>query len=253
MKGKGQLDLLRPRRRRHRRPKVEPATGSVPAAVAHKRASHLARPVFSPRHPLHITYRVKEDIGRLRRRDVYAAIKRALRNCCAKPGFRICHFSVQGNHLHLIVEASDKGTLGRGMQGFGISAAKQINRVLDRRKGQVFTERYGCKVIVHPKQVRATLAYVLNNWRKHSADSDAPRYQETDWFSSAPYLDGWTHRKRWEEPVPVGATAARPRWRPDDKVTDDDGRPLVAAPLTPMLAREWRRYGLIMPREVPAS
>jgi putative transposase len=249
MRGKGQLDLLRPARRKRRRRKA-----AVPTAVTPKKASHLARPVFSPRHPLHVTYRVKEDIGRLRRRDVYAAIKRALRNCCAKPGFRICHFSVQGNHLHLVVEASDKGTLSRGMQGFGISAAKQINRVLDRRKGQVFTERYGCKVIVHPKQVRATLAYVLNNWRKHGADTDAARHQDTDWFSSAPYLDGWAHRKkRWEEPVPVGATAVRPRWRPADKVTDDDGRPLVAAPLTSMLAREWRRYGLIMPREVPAS
>ena len=93
---------------------------------------------------------------------------RALRNCCAREGFRICHYSVQGNHVHLIVEADDRHVLSRGMQGFGISCAKQINRVLGRRKGQVFAERYDATVIEHPKQVRNTLAYVFNSWRKHA-------------------------------------------------------------------------------------
>ena len=246
--GKAQLDLLRPARRKGRRRR--------PRVAKHRKAAHVARPVFSPRHPLHVTYSVLEDIGRLRRRDLYEAIKRSLRNCCARPGFRICHYSVQGNHLHLVVEAADKTALSRGMQGFGISTAKQINRKLARRKGQVFTERYGCKVIAHPKQVRNTLAYVLNNWRKHGADADAPRYMETDDFSSAPYLDGWTHRRRWKDPLPVGATSRRSRQHEYDRLrptSPEDLRPLVAAPQTPFLARAWQRYGLIQPKEVPSS
>jgi REP element-mobilizing transposase RayT len=35
-----------------------------------------------------------------------------------KDGFRVVHFSIQSNHLHLIVEATDEQSLSRGMQGF---------------------------------------------------------------------------------------------------------------------------------------
>jgi hypothetical protein len=39
-------------------------------------------------------------------------------------GFRLIHFSVQGNHLHLLVEAQDEKSLARGMQGLGVRIAK---------------------------------------------------------------------------------------------------------------------------------
>jgi hypothetical protein len=38
----------------------------------------------------------------------------------------------------LIVEADDAAALARGIQGVEISAARHINRVLARRRGQVF-------------------------------------------------------------------------------------------------------------------
>jgi REP element-mobilizing transposase RayT len=217
----------------------------------------VARQVFSPRHPLHVTYSVVDSIRTLRRRDMYQAVKRALRNCCAREGFRICHYSVQGNHLHMIVEADDRRALSRGMQGFGISTAKQINRALRRRKGQVFAERYHATVIEHPKQVRNTLAYVLNNWRRHRTMGDLPAWVDTDPYSSADYFDGWVRRPRLSEPLPLGSVATRWRGHDLDRRRADadevDRRPLVAAPRSTFLAQDWRRYGLVGVREVPSA
>jgi REP-associated tyrosine transposase len=237
-RNKAQLSLL---------PKVKGAKGAV---------RHRVREAFSPRHPLHVTYTVKAEIGRLRRRDKYEAIRRALRNCCARDGFRICQYSVQGNHLHLIIEADDRRSLSRGMQGFGVSVAKQINRLLGRRRGGVFTERYGCTIIKHPKQVRNALAYVLNNWRKHGDAADFPAHMNFDPYSSAEYFDGWTFGRRRAEPLALGLISRRSRKHEWDRLTERtevDRRPEVAAPRTVLLAREWVRYGRISPREVPRS
>ena len=41
-------------------------------------------------------------------------------------GLRIVQFSVQGNHLHLIVEADSSTALSRGMQGLCIRLAKAL-------------------------------------------------------------------------------------------------------------------------------
>jgi hypothetical protein len=137
------------------------------------------------------------------------------------------------------------------------TTAKQINRCLGRRKGQVFAERYDATVIRHPKQVRNALAYVLNNWRKHGTTGDAPACVETDPCSSADYFDGWARRPRLLEPLALGSVARRWRGHDLDRRRADadevDRRPLVAAPRTVFLASEWRRYGLVGTREVPSS
>jgi REP element-mobilizing transposase RayT len=49
----------------------------------------------------------------------------------------VVHFSVQRDHLHLIVEASDRRALSRGMQGLSIRVARAANGELGR-KGRVF-------------------------------------------------------------------------------------------------------------------
>ncbi|HWV38452.1 MAG TPA: hypothetical protein VN033_08235 [Vulgatibacter sp.] len=45
-------------------------------------------------------------------------------------GMRLTHHSVQGNHLHLIVEAKDARALSRGMQGLSIRVAQGMNRLM---------------------------------------------------------------------------------------------------------------------------
>ena len=144
-------------------------------------ASHAVRPEIDKRHPQHLTLRADTEVGWLRRLDVYAAIRRALRTVHPRANeFRIVHLSIQNTHIHLLVEANDKRCLANGMRAFQISAAKAINAVYSRRRrlnkrrrGRVFADRYYTEDIGSVRQVRNTLSYVLNNWRRHRDDAGA--------------------------------------------------------------------------------
>ena len=159
---------------------------------------HKVRPELIARHPVHVVLRVIRDVGNLRRRFTYKAIREATLTTALREDFRIVHLSIQRTHLHLIVEADHKGALASGMQGFQISAAKHLNAAISRdkprrRRGAVFPDRYHAEIITSPTQARHTLSYVMNNWRKHEEDRVAPMSSWTiDWFSSAAMFPGWT-------------------------------------------------------------
>jgi REP element-mobilizing transposase RayT len=93
-------------------------------------------------------------------------ILRSLSRAKDRLGARIVHYSVQRDHLHLIVEAEDTRSLSRAMQGLSVRIAKALNRALGR-KGKVFADRFHDRVLTSPRQVRHALAYVLCNARKH--------------------------------------------------------------------------------------
>src|SRR5215813_4490226 len=107
---------------------------------------HEARPEFKPCHPLHVVMRVAPEVGSLRRRAMYKALRDATITAALRERFRIVHISLQRTHVHLLVEADHKTALTRGMQGFTISAARNINTALGararRRRGKVFVDRY---------------------------------------------------------------------------------------------------------------
>jgi hypothetical protein len=73
---------------------------------------------------------------------------------------------VQGNHLHLLVEADDGRALSRGMQGLCVRVARAVNRAV-RRRGSLFADRYHARALTSPRTVRMALRYVLLNARKH--------------------------------------------------------------------------------------
>ena len=135
-----------------------------------------------------------KEVRRLRRRAAYAAIRSAIAVCIGRPDFRIVQSSIQGNHIHLIVEADDKGVLANGVRAFMISAAQRLNRAVGRT-GPVF-ERYHMTIVRTPRQARHTLVYVLNNWRRHQEDLAGVRQRRTaiDPYSSGPRFDGWLDR-----------------------------------------------------------
>lgn len=85
---------------------------------------------------MHVTLRVVHGLPSLRSRRLFPVLQRGV---AAASGtvFRIVHFSVQANHVHLLVEAEDSRALARGMQGLGIRLAKAVNRRLGRC-GQVW-------------------------------------------------------------------------------------------------------------------
>ena len=193
------------------------------AAVGHGR-----RPGQSPNQPLHITLRLVPGLPRLRRREGDRMARRALGLANRFLGARLCHLSIQGNHLHLIVEADDRAALTAAMRSFGITFAKGVNAGL-RRKGRVLADRYHVVVLRTPAQTRAALEYVLGNWRRHGEDRAGPR-RRTDRFSSGPFFTGWT--------VPAPAFLW---WK--DLPWPDDGPLPIRLPRSWLLSEGWRRAG----------
>jgi hypothetical protein len=148
------------------------------------------------------------------------------------------HVSIQHDHVHLLVEATDRDELGKGMRAFAISAARQINSARGTR-GNVFPDRYHCEVITCPRQARNTLAYVLNNWRKHREDRRVvARAWRIDPFSSAACFGGWLEQA--DNPMLWAIPASY------DRMT-------VSRPRSWLLRTGWQVHGLISIREVPAA
>ncbi|MCB9559987.1 MAG: transposase [Kofleriaceae bacterium] len=200
---------------------------------------HGPRPPLRREHPVHVTLRTVAGVGRLRRRDVYRAMRRALVTALRRDDFRVVHLSIQGNHIHLLVEAANATALARGMQGLQISAAKHINRAIAhrtgaRRRGQVFADRYHPRVITSPRQARHALAYVLNNWRRHGADRGL-RTHRLDPYATGAHWDGWAD----------GVVLAQLR-------VDVEILP-VAFPTTWLLTTGWKRHRKVSPWERPGT
>ena len=76
--------------------------------------SHLKREALASRFPVHVTVRLKKGLPSLRRKAEYAALREAFAKGCDRFGFRLVHYSVLGNHLHLLVEAKERQALCRG-------------------------------------------------------------------------------------------------------------------------------------------
>ena len=187
------------------------------------------------RYPCHVTFKVVEGLPSLRTARVVREVERSWAKGCDRGDFRLAHYSIQSNHVHLIVEAKDADALGRGMKALGIRFAKAVNRVL-ARTGKVFRDRYHHQVLKTPTQVRNALKYVLLNARRHAKRlTGAVRL---DPCSSARWFDGWKRGSRRLE--------HEARGRPGGGVF------AIALPHTWLLQEGWRRAGpAVDPAAVP--
>ena len=115
-------------------------------ATARPNVSHLRRASLDANQPVLVTMRVRRDVPNLRTQRPMAGVRLAFAGGRRRFGFRLVHFSVQGNHLHLIVEAADKRALSRGMQGLAIRLARRVNGALGR-SGSMFADRYHARAL----------------------------------------------------------------------------------------------------------
>lgn len=193
------------------------------AVVSHaKRAKHAAR------NPLLVTLKLSRGLPRLRNALAHRAVRSALA-AGAKEDFRVVEYSVQNDHLHMIVETDDERSLSRWMKGLAVRLARALNR-LWKRIGTVFPDRYHARSLTTPRAVRIALVYVLGNARKHGAWSEPV----PDVYSSGSSFDGWR------------ASAI-------SQVSADSSPRLLERARTWLLNLGWRRHGLIDAREGPAS
>ncbi len=186
---------------------------------------HDLREPFEARFPVHVTMRRADGLPRLRRKEEYRVLRRAIGAGCERLGLRLVEYVVMGDHLHLIVEAEDRSSLARGLAGIAIRCARALNRLWGR-KGRVFPDRFHDRVLRTGREVRAALAYVLHNARRHGE-----RIETIDGFSSGPWFGGWREA--------IEIVGAGPRW--------------LATAGTWLLREGWLNWGRIGVLEVPGG
>jgi putative transposase len=170
---------------------------------------------------------------------------RRVRRCIARAhrgGLRVTHFSVQRDHVHLIVEASDRRGIARGIQGIASGVARAVNGMA-RRSGRFWRDRYHRHDLVTPREVRNAIVYVTMNVRKHGVHERGVM-RKLDARSSAAWLEGWQARAGpWLDAL-ARERLVREALR--------DARP-VEPSATWLGTAGWKRHGLIAPDERPVS
>src|SRR6266446_461512 len=169
--------------------------------------THLRRPQFKARHPVHVTMRLLPGAGFLRSFSRRRAIEDALREAKLRFGMRVVHYSIQGNHIHLIIEVDDPSMLSRAIQGLSIRLARALNH-LNGRTGKVFSDRFHSHVLESLRKVVNAVRYVLENFRHHLREDVAP--EGVDPCSSA----AWFGTPRADDaPVSPPRTWLLRQWR----------------------------------------
>ncbi len=222
-----------------------PGAGRKRAPGERPKTPHRALAPHDARHPVHATLR--SSFRPLRSQHVYPTLRIALARANRREPrrFRILQFSVQFDHLHLVVEASDKRALSSGLRSIAIRIARYVNELLSRR-GKLWADRWFGRALTSPRQVRNTFAYVLANFRKHARRAPP---SGIDPFSSGASFDGF---RGWhpERGSPPWAGRAPPPFH--DAVDDKDRIDSTVSPAATWLAGAgWRRHGLIALDEAP--
>jgi len=150
---------------------------------------HRVRPAHRAWCPVHVTMRRAKGLPSLRSEIIHRELREAVR-ATRRDDFRIAEYSVQADHVHLIVEAEDGPALSAGMKSFSVRAARRLNTRVLRRRGSVWGDRYHRRDLGSPRAVRNVLVYVINNHLKHQATETGL----VDPCSSAPWFRGWMQR-----------------------------------------------------------
>src|SRR6185295_2274652 len=137
--------------------------GGARAGAGRKRGrnvQHVRRGKQSKSLPVHVTLRASREVGNLRAQ--FPLVRKAIEAAKERNGARIVQFSVQGNHVHILIECESEKALGAAMKGLQGRIAKALNKRLGR-KGRVFSDRYHSHRLNSPREVRNALAYILLN------------------------------------------------------------------------------------------
>lgn len=222
-----------------------------PLKAGRRNVPHRSRELHQGHFPVHVTLR--STCRSLRCQFLFPTLRLAIADTnrahlrasnvqhSSAPQFRICEFSVQGDHIHLIVEASSARALERGIRGLAIRIAKRVNRLTFRRE-RFFADRYHARDLQTARAVRNALVYVLANFRKHGR---ARPGQMLDVFSSAPYFSGYIEFA--EAPPWKACIGCIPR------ILAPPATSPVANAGTQLLARDWMNEGRISVFDAPRT
>ena len=191
--------------------KVTPGPGRPKTGTT--RMAHAKRPELGENTAVHVTMKCTRKVPNLRHRKKYALVRRAFAKVQKVAGFRLVHFAVLGDHVHMLCEADSARHLSKGIQRITISMARSLNadgvrgagESLDPKAGpfrerrgwigKIFADRYHEHVLSSPTEMARCLDYLFSNALKHfgmqnavrckiTFATGAVRYMELDAFTS---------------------------------------------------------------------
>ena len=156
---------------------------------------HETRAVHDANHPVHVTIRRVALGPSFRSQAVCAAIRGVIAAAKSK-GVRVLHYSVQENHLHLMVEGASAADLSNQMRTLFSRIAFAVNAIAQRR-GRLFRDRHHRHALKTPREVRNALVYILFDNRKHHVhEASASSAPTVDRCSSVYWFHAWSPSDR---------------------------------------------------------
>ena len=119
---------------------------------------HVRRAFFEGLSVGHVTLRVKEGVPSLRRKRFVDELQRSFGEACERGSFRLVHYAILNDHLHLLVEADSSHALGCGMKSIASRVAKAVQRVFAWRERPMLG-RYHLQLLTSFRQVKNALRY----------------------------------------------------------------------------------------------
>lgn len=145
---------------------INPKKAGRPA-IHDKGIRHTCRPHIRMKTPLHLTIKVRSNKADIQNKIILKALHRAIMRARIK-GLKVLHYALEYNHVHLLIEADNNKNLHKGMQAFGITIAKAINK-FKRDKGAVYKHRYHFRQISSLRDFSNVLNYIFHNGIKHGS------------------------------------------------------------------------------------
>ncbi|MFA6238606.1 MAG: transposase [Bacteriovorax sp.] len=143
--------------------------GAGRPAIHDRGIRHVARDEIKRRTPLHLTIKINKEKSGLRNKSIIKALHSSIKKA-RLIGLRVIHYTLEYDHVHLLIETESNVLLGKGMQSFGISFSKGINKIKGL-KGQVFKTRYHFRKLKTPAEIKNAINYILGNSVKHKQAS----------------------------------------------------------------------------------
>lgn len=109
---------------------------------------------------MHVVLRSVEELPSLRTEALREALRESVHES-QFDGLRIVQYAVRPDQVHLIIESDDAATLAAGLKGFGVRAARRVNRVVGR-SGTVWAERHHRRELESPHEVRDASSYLAS-------------------------------------------------------------------------------------------
>jgi REP element-mobilizing transposase RayT len=140
---------------------------------------HREREEIPRGKPVHVTIKLNSGVvNTLRNKILFKKIQRSI-TLARRKGIRLVHFTVQKDHIHLMIESENKIQLARSMQSLKISLAKSLLFLTQNKVAKVFKDRYHVHILKTLREIKNAKLYILGNAGKHGVIKD-----KFDTFSS---------------------------------------------------------------------